>query len=119
MVVGSQFPSAPLWTCSIDGEPVTLSNASSGDNQHLCAGTVNDGTHNIVMEISATEDEPFWFDYFQILPSADMGLDQADVVYGTDDSLVDCDSDWDPMQIGTMTMKNGSMMSFDFNGAFR
>lgn len=118
MVVGTQFStSMPQWTCSIDDEELSTSlNTSDGNNLHLCASTLADGTHNVVLNISATEDEPFWFDYIQFLPSADMSLDQADVVYGTDDSLIQCDSQWDPMKVGTMTMKKGSTMSFDFNG---
>ncbi|KAH9484395.1 hypothetical protein JR316_0003876 [Psilocybe cubensis] len=115
-VYGSRNSSTPRWNCTIDGKPVKHFNVSRGDNQEFCGDTVNDGTHKFVMEIDATEKEQFWFDYFKVLPPAGMNV-QADVIYSPDDSLVHCDSDWDTIQSGTMTMKNGSMMTFNFNGA--
>lgn len=108
----------PQWSCFVDGQPIDQSsNETVGNGQlELCSkANVLDGMHKLVVNVSATEDTPFWFDYIEYLPSAG-SLNQTDAVYGWDDPMIECDSTWDKKKDWTMTTTTGSMMSFDFNG---
>ena len=71
----------PTWTCIIDG----VSNAPApfifpANRWPLCENDfLQDGQHNITLQIQVPEGQQFWFDYMQYKPSDTVPRDNADI----------------------------------------
>lgn len=89
------------------------------NRQQFCGEDgLSDGPHVITVKATVSNQQTFWFDYIQYLPSPSMSLAPVSLaIYGWDPQL-QYGTGWSPIYLGNMTEQTGSNFSFEFNGDF-
>jgi hypothetical protein len=110
----------PSWQCVVDGVSVPSATVSVPENRLLlCEKTgLSDGPHVITVNVTVSNQQTFWFDYVQYLPSPSMSLAQVSLSIDADDSQLQYGTGWSPISPGNVTGQTGSTFSFEFNGDF-
>lgn len=110
----------PSWKCSVDGVSVPSANVTAPENRLLFCekNGLSDGPHVITVDVTVSNEQTFWFDYIQYLPSASMSLNQVSLSIDANDSQIQYGTGWSPIFPGNMTGQTGSTFSFNFNGDF-
>lgn len=112
----------PSWQCIVDGVnvPPQLLNTTSPDNGLLYCdgGELADGAHVITLNASVANQQTFWFDYIEYVPTT-IPVDQAPLLVYPGDSQFQYGAGWGPILFpgGNLTGQNGSTFSFQFSGA--
>ncbi len=111
----------PTWTCIIDG----VSNAPRSfhlSGQPLAPVCENDflqdGQHNITLQIQVPEGQKFWFDYMQYKPSDTVPLDNANIYVDSTDPDVNYSDGWIDYDSGRgqEALTQGTSLSLKFHG---
>jgi hypothetical protein len=108
------------WQCIVDGVSVPSATVGAAENRLLFCEKegLSDGPHVITVNATVSNQQTFWFDYIQYLPSPSMSLAQASLSIDADDSQLRYGVGWTPNFPGNMTRQTGSTFSFEFDGNF-
>ncbi|KAF9529591.1 hypothetical protein CPB83DRAFT_852369 [Crepidotus variabilis] len=112
------------WHCFVDGNEVqnntSIQTLPADNNWFICGDWQTGGSgerqHTLTVNISATKELPFWFDWMRYTPSSDLSLENKMVRLEKDDPsvLAGLSSGWD-VGMGTTTTK-GASFRFEFIG---
>lgn len=77
----------PSWQCIVDGVPVPSTTSTTPENRLLFCEVVGliDEPHLITVNVTVSNQQTFWFDYIQYLPSASVPLGSAALSIDTSD----------------------------------
>jgi hypothetical protein len=111
----------PWFQCLVDGESTPVVRLSSPpENRRLFCekNGLSAGQHQISVVVSVSNQQTFWFDYIQYLPTTSVSLDNAALSIDFTDSQIQYSSGWSSNSLGTSTSQNGATLSFQFTGAY-
>ncbi|KAF8912160.1 hypothetical protein CPB84DRAFT_1761429 [Gymnopilus junonius] len=120
-----QFPapsgsnsSNPSWVCTVDGNTIPSHIYNIVENRlDLCdTDSLSDGTHNITVQATSANQQTFWFDYIQYIPSVTVNLANSDLSIPAADSQINYGPGWEAHSPGQITSQTGSTASFNFTG---
>ncbi|KAF8912159.1 hypothetical protein CPB84DRAFT_1820827 [Gymnopilus junonius] len=120
-----QFPapsgsnsSNPSWVCTVDGNTIPSHIYNIVENRlDLCdTDGLSDGTHNITVQATSANQQTFWFDYIQYIPSVTVNLANSDLSIPAADSQINYGPGWEAHSPGQITSQTGSTASFNFTG---
>ena len=108
------------WQCIVDGISVPSSTVRAAENRLLFCEKdgLSDGPHVITVNVTLSNQQTFWFDYIQYLPSPSMSLAKASLSIDADDSQLQYGAGWTAIYPGNMTGQTGSTFGFEFDGDF-
>jgi hypothetical protein len=125
-----QLENGPNWECFIDGDSIgrtQFTDISAQNNWPFCekAG-LSDGQHQVTVNVTASGEQTFLFDYFRYAPSASVSDDNAFIMIQNEDPALVYDNSWREgaddfgnLRISyDMTTTRGAKVSFNFTGAF-
>ncbi|KAG6845575.1 hypothetical protein H0H87_007254 [Tephrocybe sp. NHM501043] len=109
----------PPWECFIDNISIGASKPSpfQENNWVFCENDhLNDGSHELKLNINMKQGTTFWLDYLQYTPSQTPENGLVVLVDNSDPSL-SYDSTWQGVEsTATMTTTQGGKVTFNFNG---
>ena len=110
----------PWFQCLVDGESTSVVTPSLSENGLLFCekGGLSAGQHQISVVVSVSNQETFWFDYIQYLPTPSVSLDDATLWINSTDSQIRYGSGWSSTYLGAATSQNAATLSFQFTGAY-
>jgi len=112
----------PDWSCSVDGVAITRNppNLFPENNWIICSGdSLSDGTHTITVNAIVKNQQTFWFDRIQYVPSPNADLSNATVLVDAYDPAVKISSGWTDLDgIGYMTQQKNAQLTLNFTGMF-
>ncbi|KIM39555.1 hypothetical protein M413DRAFT_12137 [Hebeloma cylindrosporum] len=108
----------PSFQCLVDGENVSTVTLSAPENRLLFCEKdgLSVGQHQISVAVTVSNQETFWFDYIQYLPTASVSLANAALSIGFTDSQIQYGSGWSSNNLGSSTSQNAATLSFQFIG---
>lgn len=109
----------PTWECFIDNVSIGATNPFNfvENNWILCsAENLADASHVVTVNVKSLG-RPFWFDYFQYVPSANVSTERELVMVQNMDPDIHFDSSWQPLgPNANMTVTKGGSVTFNFTG---
>jgi len=113
---GTQNTSTMDWTCFVDGISLgkTLPSTDFNENHRmLCLlNTITDGPHTVTVNATAGENQTFWLDKIQYLPSASVSLENKKIQLDISDPAILYGSGWS----GYGTQTYGAQLGCIFYG---
>lgn len=110
----------PRWECFVDNVSIGATDPFPYDenNWPLCQATdLNDGLHELAVNITSTTGQPFWLDYIQYAPSSSVSEETAYVVVDSLDPAIGYGVGWTALGgSANMTSTQGSIFQFNFTG---
>jgi len=110
----------PWFQCLVDGESTSVVAPSLPENGLLFCEKdgLSVGEHQISVVVSVSNQQTFWFDYIQYLPTASVSLDNATLWINSTDSQIRYGTGWSSNDVGASTSQNAATLSFQFTGAY-
>ena len=111
--------SSPTWQCFIDNISFSINPPDSSDsnNRVICEeDTLVDGPHNLIIDATVLNNQTFWIDNIQYVPSASVPLDQAAIVVDHQDPQLQFSQGWSEGDFSQVTPVAGAMASYNFIG---
>jgi hypothetical protein len=111
----------PSWECFIDNISIGRYVFSGGTNDLnswvLCKSDLLDGPHVLSIKITVLQQQTFWLDQIQYLPSSNVPLDNATLRVDSSDAAVQYSSGWGELNgIVNSTQTAGSTITYEFVG---
>jgi len=108
----------PSFQCLVDGESVPVETLTAAENRLLFCRKdgLSVGQHEISVRVTVSNQETFWFDYIQYLPTSSVSLANAALLIDFTNSQIQYGSGWSPNNLGSSTSQNGATLSFQFTG---
>lgn len=110
----------PTWQCFIDNISIgpTAPFAYPENNWLFCEqATLLDGPHILTVNATVSQNQTFWFNDIQYVPSASVPLDQAAIVIDHLDPQLQYGQGWEALgDTANMTVVPGSKFTFTFIG---
>ena len=121
------------WQCFIDGvgiELLSVPTSENGFNFWVLCGAFNfvDGSHLLNVIAKVSNQQTFWFDQIQYIPSASISLNQSLLRIDSNDSQIQYGSGWHSflplMELGyaitnvSYTQTNGTSLTYQFSGSY-
>lgn len=107
------------WQCFVDNEsiPVISIAPPPANRVPFCKqdGLV-DEKHTIVVNATVTNQQTFFFDYLEYIPSANVPLNQASIAVNWTDPQLIFLGNWSHLAEGPSTIQDGATASFHFTG---
>ena len=111
----------PTWECFIDNASIGWNTTAVviENNWILCEDSyLLDGPHVLRVQVIVSNQQTFWFDQIQYLPSFNVSLDQSIVRIDSTDEAVQYSSGWLPLTGNVnYTQTEGSSLTLDFSGS--
>ena len=73
-----------------------------------------DGPYNLIIDAMVLNNQTFWIDYIQYVPSASVPLDQAAIVVDHQDPQLQFSQGWLEEDFSQVTLVSGAMASYNF-----
>ena len=110
----------PSFQCLVDGEGISVVTLGAAENRLLFCEKdgLSVGQHQISVAVTVSNQETFWFDYIQYLPTASVSLNNAALSIDFTDSQIQYGSGWSSNNLGSSTSQNAATLSFQFTGAY-
>jgi hypothetical protein len=104
----------------VDGESISVVTLSAAENRLLFCEKdgLSVGQHQISVAVTVSNQETFWFDYIQYLPTASVSLNNAALSIDFTDSQIQYGSGWSSNNLGSSTSQNAATLSFQFTGGY-
>ena len=112
----------PTWECFVDNISIgwNISAGSGAENNWvLCQSDLQDGPHVLTTNVTVLQEQIFWFDQIQYLPSSNVSLDNSTVRVDSSDPAIQYGSGW--TELGgfvNLTQTAGSTVTYDFFGPY-
>ena len=111
----------PTWECFVDNISIgwkTVLSEYPENNWIFCQNTqLKDGPHVLTVKATVSNQQTFWFDQIQYLPSSDVSLSQATLRIDPTDPAIQYSDGWSELNgIAEMTQTTGSTITFVFSG---
>ena len=119
-ISGSQDPT---WECFIDNASIGRNSAAleifPQNNWVLCEDShAPDGPHVLTVQVAVSNQQTFWFDQIQYLPSFNVSLDHSIVRIDSTDEAVQFSSGWQSSAVMVNhTQTAGSSVTLEFSGS--
>ena len=115
-VINMQAP-RPLWSCYVDGveiEPFEY----TGNSWLFChSNSLIDGPHTITVNVTVTNNQTFWFDRIEYVPSPGVSLANKVISVDSPDPAMKFSDGWiDYVQIGNWTQTLNAVFAMNFYG---
>jgi hypothetical protein len=111
----------PSWECFIDNVSIGATDPFPyfENNWLLChKPDLNDGPHQLTVNVTSNTGQMFWFDYIQYTPSATLSLGTAFIRFDHLDPAIVYGPGWGPLgDTANMTTALGTEAKFNFTGA--
>lgn len=111
-----------LWQCFVDTEsiPVISISPPPANRVPFCKQDgLPDEKHTIVVNATVSNQQTFFFDYLEYVPSANATLDQASIAVNWTDPQLIFLGNWSHLPEGPSTIQDGATASFHFTGTRR
>ncbi|KAF8811571.1 hypothetical protein BYT27DRAFT_6442198 [Phlegmacium glaucopus] len=103
----------PTWECFVDNNSIGWSTASyfAENNWIFCQNNqLQDGPHVLSVRAKVSNQQTFWFDQIQYIPSSNLRIDSSD-------PAIQYSSGWQPLNgIVNFTQIAGSTLTYQFSG---
>ncbi len=113
---GTQNTSTMDWTCFVDGISLGKTFPSKDfyeNHRMLCLlNTIVDGPHTVTVNATVGENQTFWFDKIQYIPSASVSLENKTIQLDSSDPAILYGSGWSASE----TQTNGAQVGCNFFG---
>lgn len=113
---GTQNTSTMDWTCFVDGISLGKTFPSKDfyeNHRMLCLlNTIADGPHTVTVNATVGENQTFWFDKIQYIPSASVSLENKTIQLDSSDPAILYGSGWSASE----TQTNGAQVGCNFFG---
>jgi hypothetical protein len=110
----------PSWECSIDNISVNPTDPFPyfENNWLFCQKLdLNDGPHELTVNVTSTSNQTFWFDFIRYAPSANVFEGANYVLVDNQDPAILYGSGWGPLgSTANMTGTLGAEFRFNFTG---
>ncbi|KAF8811573.1 hypothetical protein BYT27DRAFT_7240265 [Phlegmacium glaucopus] len=114
---GSQIPT---WECFVDDNSIGWNTVLqfAENNWVFCDnGQLQDGPHVLSVRAKVSNQQTFWFDQIQYIPSSNVSLDQSLLRVDSSDPVMRYSSGWQPLSdIVNLTQTAGSTLTYQFSG---
>ena len=111
----------PTWECFIDNNSIGWNTVvqSAENNWVLCQDTqLQDGPHVLTVKATVSNQQTFWFDEIEYLPSSSVPLDQAMMRISAGDPILQYSSGWSQLlSFVNITQVGGSTLTYQFSGS--
>lgn len=110
----------PSFQCLVDGESVSVTTLTASENRLLFCEKdgLSVGQHQISVAVTVSNQETFWFDYIQYLPTSSVSLANSALSIDFTDSQIQYGAGWSSNNLGSSTSQNGATLSFQFTGGY-
>ena len=110
----------PSFQCLVDGETTSVSVLGAAENRLLFCEKdgLSVGQHQISVVVKVSNQQTFWFDYIQYLPTGTVSLANAALSIDFTDSQIQYGSGWSSNNLGSSTSQNAATLSFQFTGVY-
>ena len=108
----------PTYQCLVDNVDIgTLDTSPNSNNQILCRANLNDGPHQLTVNVTSTTGQPFWLDDLHYALSAGVSLPVVEILVENHDPGLIYSAGWQPLgPDADMTSVNGANCTFNFTG---
>ncbi len=119
-VIGAKHSVAtdPQWVCSVDGNGIGSFNPGlNGPNKNqvlFCQSetTLGDGLHTLTVDTTLRENQTFWFDHLEYIPSSTLSLENKMILLRRNDPALQYGSAWN----NAATQVTGALFMVNFYG---
>ncbi|KAF9529503.1 hypothetical protein CPB83DRAFT_765016 [Crepidotus variabilis] len=113
--------SDPKWSCFIDQQSITASKPEkeAQNHRHLCENNnlkPQDGPHTLTVNVTVAQNQTFWFDRIEYVPSSTVSLDDSLILIESNDAEFRYRDGWKKSGTANMTKTNGASFEFGFTG---
>ncbi|KAF9523193.1 hypothetical protein CPB83DRAFT_799670 [Crepidotus variabilis] len=119
-VLGANTPSSDLkWECFVDRISIGGTDKFPLSNRLALCGQplLVDGPHTLTVNVTAVNQQTFWFDRVQYTPSPNSSPENQTFFVDNSDPELQFMSGWTPQRdVANMTSEQGSIFEFDFVG---
>ncbi len=110
----------PQWLCYVDGVGIEASGPYPYpvNNWRLCfLYHLTDGPHTITVNVTVAENQPFWLDRIEYLPSTSVSHANKTILLQNTDPAILFGNGWLPyVEVGNLTNTQGAMVECNFRG---
>ncbi|KAF8801593.1 hypothetical protein BYT27DRAFT_7245174 [Phlegmacium glaucopus] len=110
----------PTWECFVDNNSIGWNTVLefAENNWVFCQnGQLHDGPHVLTVKAKVSNQQTFWFDQIQYIPSSNVPLDQSILHVDSSDSTLQYSPGWQPLNgIVNLTQTAGSTLTYQFSG---
>ena len=107
------------WACSVDGHGIDSSNPGpfgiAKNNLLFChSDSLTDGPHTLTVDAALVENQTFWFDQLEYVPSSTVSLENKMILLRREDSALLFGSAWNSYA----TRVTGARFTLNFYGTY-
>lgn len=119
-VIGAKHTSVtdPQWACSVDGNGIDSSNPPFGNAENnllFChSDSLMNGSHTLTVDATLVENQTFWFDHLEYIPSSTVSLENKMILLPREDPALQFGSAWNNYATKVM----GARFALNFYGTW-